>query len=155
MGDNFLEDQTEKCQKRRDLAALEVSYPTLFERPEVFRRVYDVKPFERESFSVDETLLAQFAVGQSTVAVMRGCQTIGLVVGEGADILWEGLKKTCGTARVRVVDVLPLSGVGKIELINGDSKSRLRSPNCERNIARTARSRPHAQPVRFSVPAED
>lgn len=120
MGDNFLENQTEKCRKRRDRAMEEVRHPTLFDRPEIVRRFYDIKPNDGEPLRTGEVLLAQITGSQDSVAILRGPQTVGSVVGEGGTVLGGGLQETCGTTRMRIVSVLPLSGVGRAEVIKGD-----------------------------------
>jgi len=120
MGDNFLEDQTEKCRKRRDRAMAEVQHPTLLDRPEVIRRLFDIKPRAGESFQPGEMLLAQITDRSGPVSVLRGTQTIGTVDGEGGKVLGNALDHTCGATRMRIVSVLSLSGVGRAEIVEGE-----------------------------------
>lgn len=120
MGDNFLEDQTDKCRKRRDRAMEEVRHPTLLDRPEFVRRLYDIKPHDGEPLRAGEVLLAQITGRKDSVAILRGPKTVGSVVGEGGTVLGSGLQDTCGTTRLRIVSVLPLSGIGRAEVVKGD-----------------------------------
>lgn len=120
MGDNFLEDQTDKCRKRRDRAMEEVRHPTLLDRPEIVRRLYDIKPKDGEPLRAGEVLLAQITGRQDNVAILRGPKTVGSIVGEGGTVLSSGLQETCGATQMRILSVLPLSGVGRAEIIKGD-----------------------------------
>ena len=122
MGDNFLENQTDKCRKRRDLAMAEMHQPSVLDRPEIVRRLYDVRPYEGESLRTNEVLLAQTTGPQRKVAILRGPQPIGTVEGDGGTVLGDALQETCGITRVRIVNVLPLSGVGKAEVVKGDQQ---------------------------------
>jgi hypothetical protein len=90
------------------------------DRPEFVRRLYDIKPHDGEPLRAGEVLLAQITGRKDSVAILRGPKTVGSVVGEGGTVLGNGLRDTCGTTRMRIVNVLPLSGIGRAEVVKGD-----------------------------------
>jgi len=116
MGDNLLEGQVKNSRKRRDRAMTEMQLPSLLIRPELVRQVFTVKPVDGAVFEEGEVLLAVRTGGGAHIDVTRDYDRIGVVEGEGARVLTQSLMDI-GVARLRIGEVLGLSGAGKAEIV--------------------------------------
>ncbi|MEN6407179.1 MAG: hypothetical protein ABFC77_11990 [Thermoguttaceae bacterium] len=116
MGDNLLEGQVKNSRKRRDRAMTEMQLPSLLYRPELVRQVFTVKPVDGALFEEGEVLLAVRTGDGASIDVTRDYDRIGVIEGEAARVLGKALIDT-GVARLRIGEVLSLSGAGKAEIV--------------------------------------
>ena len=116
MGDNLLEGQVKNSRKRRDRAMAEMQSPSLLYRPELVRQIFTVKPVDGAFLEEGEVLLAVRTGGGASIDVTRDYDRIGVVEGEGARVLEKALIDT-GVARLKISEVLSLSGAGRAEIV--------------------------------------
>lgn len=117
MGDNVLEGQVKNSQKRRDRAMVEMQMPSLLTRPEIVRQIFTVKPVEGAVLEAGEVLLALRTDGSLSIDVTRDYSRIGTVEGEGAKALAMAMADTSGVAKLKIGEVLRLSGLGQAEIV--------------------------------------
>ena len=119
MGDLFRKQQAKNFKKGRDRAMEEVERPRLFERPELVRTIFTLLPADGVALSEGERLLALTEDRASPVFAVRGHEKVGVVDGEGAEVLRQAIASPegPGIAELRVTSVSELSGTASAELV--------------------------------------
>jgi hypothetical protein len=118
MGDNFLKQQTKNFRRQRDAAMEDAKAPTLFKRPDVIRRMFSAIPDGNQTFMEGERLWAMPDPHGHRIILVRDCQKIGHIEGDGAKILldtWPS-EESPDVIPMDVKEVLGLSGVAELVL---------------------------------------
>jgi len=115
MGENYLRQQAGNFRKRSDLALAEADAPMLFERPEILVTLYTVEPNAGEAIEVGEQLYVVLDLDQPRLPVCRNHEKIAHLGISSEAALRQALDAEYGSGVVpiRVVEVAPVSGVGK------------------------------------------
>lgn len=115
MGENYLRQQAGNFRKRGDLALADADAPMLFERPEILVSLYTVEPNEGEAIAVGEQLYVVLDLDQPRLAVCRNHERIARLSVSSEAALRQALGAKCGAGVVpiQVLEVAPVSGVGK------------------------------------------
>lgn len=123
MGDRFRKQQIKNFQKGRDRAFREAGVPRLFERPESVKTIFTIQPVPGETCHEGERLLALVDTGGGAVQVVRGYQKVGVVDGDGGELLKTAIANPQGPglAELRIIDVSVLSGAAKAEVVNANA----------------------------------
>jgi hypothetical protein len=124
MGDKFRKQQNKNFAKGRDRAFEEAGKPRLFDRPESVKTIFTVTPLPGQECRVGEQLLALMADASGPVQVVRGFERIGVVEGDGGDVLRTAISNPRGpnVAELRIIGVSVISGTAKAEVVNAVSQ---------------------------------
>lgn len=119
MGENYLHEQAENAQKRRDRARLDLARPKLFDRPDIIKVIYNVVPSNNEQLSNDEKLLVLAPKNRQEIDLLRDNIQVGTIQGEGVKTLHDELSKpeNGGAVYIQISNVSKLSGCADGQLI--------------------------------------
>lgn len=117
MGDNFLKQQIRNFERSTDLAVDVLERARLIQRPEVSKTRYKAQPLAGEPFVEGESLYAIVSKDGLRINLSRGHHHVGVVAGQGADVLREQMRGLGSVLRVRVVSISEVSGWATLEVM--------------------------------------
>lgn len=126
MGENLRKGQCEAFKKGTDLAMIQMSSPSLIQRPDLELFRHDADLLEGNCVAVGDTLFAQQSGDRLLIFLSKGSDTVATIEGEGAVMLIETLEPTdCpGFAQVIVVDVCDISDSITVQLLDEEEDER-------------------------------
>ena len=119
MGDRFRKAQIKNQQRGRERAAREAREPRLIERPEVTKTVYHVQPDDGKEFVVNETLRILLPDPNGPVVAVRDNERIGVVGGEGGNVLKPALADPTGPGigEIRILGIEDITHEATAEMV--------------------------------------
>ena len=119
MGDRFRKQQIKNFQKGREIAYREASEPRLIDRPEVSKIVYHVQTDDGNDCVIGENVRALVPDPAGPVVVVRDYVRIGIIDGEGGEVLKKALADPSGPSigELRILAVEGISGEAQAEMV--------------------------------------
>jgi hypothetical protein len=119
MGDRYRKAQLENVRRGREKALRQAAEPRLFCRPEVTRTLYGFQPDKQGTCQVGDPLTVMVMTEAGPVLVCRGTDRIGVLEGDCATALRQGLVDPGGPGigTLRVSDVCDLTGQVTAEMV--------------------------------------
>jgi hypothetical protein len=119
MGDRFRKQQIKNFQKGREIAYQVASEPRLIDRPEVTKIIYHVQTDDGKDCVPGENVRALLPDPTGPVVVVRDYVRIGIIDGEGGEILKKALAEPSGPSigELRILAVEGISGEARAEMV--------------------------------------
>lgn len=112
MGENVREGQVKSFKKGADRSLVQMSAPTLFDRPDIVWTTYTAAPLNGAVVSEGDQLDAHASGDGQSVQLAKGHFLVGRIEGDGAKYLLDTLRQpgNSGVVPMKVTNVSPVSG---------------------------------------------
>tara|TARA_R110002111_G_scaffold100976_6_gene156482 strand:- start:42289 stop:42669 length:381 start_codon:yes stop_codon:yes gene_type:complete len=119
MGENVLQGQVKSFKKGADRSLKQMSFRTLFDRPDVISTVYTAKPLGKSALSEGELLEAHITSNGQSIKLAKGHIAVAIIEGDGAGVLIDVLQESgnSGIVPMQVVNISSVSGFIKAMVV--------------------------------------